>query len=144
MGNILSSSSSDSLFSGQLQKAYDKQIETLIALHSLQFEQKNAYELAKRRDSLSWEFLGAGTLIATIIAIAPIYKSKLLAVPLVPLVFGVGYRYDQCYGSHEQEVKDNANILFNSKPKQFSIIGGPITLQQLDDRIKKSFVEKSD
>uniref|UniRef100_A0A915ALE9 SMODS and SLOG-associating 2TM effector domain-containing protein n=1 Tax=Parascaris univalens TaxID=6257 RepID=A0A915ALE9_PARUN len=120
----------------RLSAAYDRQISDQIALHNLHFEQKRSLELATNRESLGWEIMAVSTVTAALVMTASALKNKLMAVPIIILVMGIGYRYDRCYGEHASDIKECAERLLEEDRRRFEMIGGPITLDEIDARVR--------
>uniref|UniRef100_A0AC34QA69 Uncharacterized protein n=2 Tax=Panagrolaimus sp. JU765 TaxID=591449 RepID=A0AC34QA69_9BILA len=118
----------------ELVSIFEEQIQKQVALRNLQFEQDQAFQKAKLAESFGWEFLGSSTTILALIYCAQRYKNRLFAVPTVPLVMYLGYRYNETFGEHEEKIRLEAERLLATQRNLFTPIGGPITLAELDKR----------
>ncbi|VDK17401.1 unnamed protein product [Anisakis simplex] len=139
MGSVFSTKTNNDVDSGvvdRLSRAYDQQILNQIALHNLQFEQRRSVELATNRESIGWELMAASTVTVALVMTAAFLKNKFMAVPIIALVMGAGYRYDKCYGEHDQEIRECAERLLGEDRRRFEVIGGAVTLSEIDERIK--------
>lgn len=117
-----------------LSDTLDKEMEKQIALKNLHFEQTQAYKKAKETESFAWEFLSAFTTIGTLIFASQKTKNRFLAVPIVPIVMYIGFRYDQCFGEHDEKIRLLADNMLDTKKHLLTINGRPITLEELDRR----------
>ncbi|VDM37104.1 unnamed protein product [Toxocara canis] len=79
--------------------------------------------------------MAASTVTLALVVTAALLKNKFMGVPIIALVMGAGYRYDKCYGDHDKEIRDCAERLLREDRRRFEMIGGPITLAEIDDRI---------
>ncbi|KAE9549601.1 hypothetical protein FO519_007197 [Halicephalobus sp. NKZ332] len=118
----------------KLTSILEEQVQKEIALKNLQFEQVEAFKKAKQAEFFGWEFLGCTTTGVFIAAAAQHFRNKFIAVPMVPLVMWVGYRYDQTFGNHYETINKEAERLLKEKRHLLTPIGGPITLEELDRR----------
>lgn len=77
-----------------------------VTLSALRINSKcECLKLATNRESLGWEVMAASTVTVALVMTAAALKNKLMAVPIIILVMGIGYRYDRCYGEHASDIK---------------------------------------
>ena len=56
------------------------------------------------------------------------------AIPVVPIVMFLGYRWDQTYGTTSETIRKEAERLLKTEHKILRPVGGPITLEEIDRR----------
>ncbi|TMS34596.1 hypothetical protein L596_002153 [Steinernema carpocapsae] len=135
MGSSQSVTSSPNLLSAaKLKELYNERMEEEIALRTMQLEQEEAVKLAHRRDQLTWEVLGTATTVVALTAAARFIQNKLIIVPMVPLIMGVGYRYEQCYGEYAANIRAKASEILHKECEVLRLPGQQITLAELDSR----------
>ncbi|KAK5982004.1 hypothetical protein GCK32_013173 [Trichostrongylus colubriformis] len=61
------------------------------------------------------------------------------AIPLAPLVMVLGYRYDTAFGTNHELVRDKAEEMLRRKDERIKVVGGPITLNEVDAYRQRHF-----
>uniref|UniRef100_A0AC34F597 Uncharacterized protein n=1 Tax=Panagrolaimus sp. ES5 TaxID=591445 RepID=A0AC34F597_9BILA len=118
----------------QLSNILKDEMERQIALKNLQFETEQAVKKAKSQDSFVWESLAGITTVAGTIFQAHATKNRAFAIPIVPIVMYIGWRWDEIYGTTSGKIKADAEKLYQQKRHLLKPVGGPITLEELDQR----------
>uniref|UniRef100_A0A1I7ZMU4 Transmembrane protein n=1 Tax=Steinernema glaseri TaxID=37863 RepID=A0A1I7ZMU4_9BILA len=124
----------DTTTKANLEAEYNKKMEETIVLRTMQMENKEALKLAQRREQMAWEAFGVSTTTIALMFAARILQNKLLIVPMVPLIMGMGYRYDQCYGEHATNIRAKASEILKNDLNILKLPGKEITLAELDSR----------
>ncbi|PIC47593.1 hypothetical protein B9Z55_006898 [Caenorhabditis nigoni] len=114
-----------------LRKFYDTQFENQLVADNLKWAQQRAVDFLQRRDQLQWEVLAAATTTAVLLAAGSMYKRKDLIIPIVPLIMGVGYRYDVAHGDNRQLVREDVEKVLKT-PADLQMLP-PITLKEIDE-----------
>ncbi|KAK6054580.1 hypothetical protein COOONC_07918 [Cooperia oncophora] len=110
MGQTISTGGSNA---AELKMLNDDFIEAEVVLKNLQAATQGLSEclLIERQERFTWEFLGIGTMAVVLLAAGAFSKRKYIqdfAIPIAPLVMGLGYRYDCAFGTNHEQVRDNA------------------------------------
>uniref|UniRef100_W6NQK7 Uncharacterized protein n=1 Tax=Haemonchus contortus TaxID=6289 RepID=W6NQK7_HAECO len=132
-------SSIDGRRAAELRLLNDDFIEAEIVLKNLQLAQERAVKLVEQQERFSWEFLGIGTVAVILVAAGAISKRKDFAVPIAPLVMGLGYRYDCAFGTNHEVVRDQAESMLKRNDSRLQLVGGPITLRDVDAYRERHF-----
>ncbi|KAK6008978.1 hypothetical protein OSTOST_26124 [Ostertagia ostertagi] len=61
------------------------------------------------------------------------------AVPIAPLIMGLGYRYDCAFGTNHELVRDKAEAMLRKNDERLKMIGGPLTLNEVDAYRERHF-----
>uniref|UniRef100_A0A915PKY2 Plasminogen receptor (KT) n=1 Tax=Setaria digitata TaxID=48799 RepID=A0A915PKY2_9BILA len=120
----------------ELQKYYDQQATEQIALQNVLFEHKRAVELADARKLIANEYLAAFLVVSLMLVSQKMKQPYLFILPSAPLVVGLLYNFDQQRDLALDTVKEKAQQFRRENPRLFEPVGGPITLDELDKRIK--------
>ncbi|XGW11909.1 hypothetical protein V3C99_012964 [Haemonchus contortus] len=142
MGQTISSGTIDGQRASELRMLNDDFIEAEIVLKNLQLAQERAVKLVEQQERFSWEFLGIGTVAVILVAAGAISKRKYVqdfAVPIAPLVMGLGYRYDCAFGTNHEVVRDQAESMLKRNDSRLQLVGGPITLRDVDAYRERHF-----
>jgi hypothetical protein len=118
----------------QLSNILKDEMERQIALKNLQFETEQAVKKAKSEESFVWEILAASTTLAGILFQAHLTKNRAYAIPVIPIVMYIGYRWDEIYGTTSQKIKTDAEKLYKTKRELLKPVGGPITFEEIERR----------
>ncbi|CAI5441455.1 unnamed protein product [Caenorhabditis angaria] len=119
-------------FVEKLKKIYDEEFEKRLVAENVNFAQRRAVEIIERRDRLSWEVLAVGTTTIVLLAAGSVYKRKDVIIPIVPLIMGVGYRYDAAHGGNKDTIREEAENLLKTNNMNLNYVGGSITLKDVD------------
>ncbi|CAD6195576.1 unnamed protein product [Caenorhabditis auriculariae] len=123
----------------EIKRDADEKMELRLAMLDLNNNQNEALELSKRREQFGFEVLAAATTTAVLLAAGSIYKRKDLVVPIVPLIMGIGYRYDAAFGTNRESIRESAEKILKTNPELVQPIAGAITLRQIDEYRKANF-----
>ncbi|WKX96345.1 hypothetical protein Q1695_012641 [Nippostrongylus brasiliensis] len=132
MGQLFSSGGMDRRKATELKIINDDFIEAEIALKNVQFAEERALKIIQQQEQFMWEFFGASTMIIVLVAAGAATKRKDFAVPIAPLVLGTGYRYDCAFGRNHETVKEAAETLLKKNDPRIQMVGGPLTLKEVD------------
>ncbi|KAK6052025.1 hypothetical protein COOONC_10471 [Cooperia oncophora] len=139
MGQTISTGGSNA---AELKMLNDDFIEAEVVLKNLQAAHQRAVELIERQERFTWEFLGIGTMAVVLLAAGAFSKRKYIqdfAIPIAPLVMGLGYRYDCAFGTNHEQVRDNAEAMIKRKDDRIRMVGGPLTLSEVDAYRERHF-----
>ncbi|KAK5969049.1 hypothetical protein GCK32_011794 [Trichostrongylus colubriformis] len=139
MGQLLSTEKIDKRKAAELKVLNDDFIEAEIVLKNLQLAQERAVKLSERRELFTWEFLGVSTMAIIVLVAGAVSKRKDFAIPLAPLVMVLGYRYDTAFGTNHELVRDKAEEMLRRKDERIKVVGGPITLNEVDAYRQRHF-----
>ncbi|KJH51923.1 hypothetical protein DICVIV_01904 [Dictyocaulus viviparus] len=115
-----------------LKKLEDNIIEGEIVLKNLQLAQEQALKIAESRERFTWEFAGVATMVCILLVAGSISKRKDFAIPIAPLIMGLGYRYEYAFGTSIETIVGSAEALLNTNDEKLRIVGGPLTLKEVD------------
>ncbi|EYB81411.1 hypothetical protein Y032_0384g401 [Ancylostoma ceylanicum] len=127
----------------ELRLLNDDFIEAEIVLKNLEFAQQRAarlfFQLVKLQDLFTFEFAAGATMACILLAAGSITKRKDYAIPIAPLVMGLGYRYDNAFGDTHKVVRENAEALLKANDERLKMVGGPLTLKEIDAYRERHF-----
>ncbi|EYB81410.1 hypothetical protein Y032_0384g401 [Ancylostoma ceylanicum] len=123
----------------ELRLLNDDFIEAEIVLKNLEFAQQRAARLVKLQDLFTFEFAAGATMACILLAAGSITKRKDYAIPIAPLVMGLGYRYDNAFGDTHKVVRENAEALLKANDERLKMVGGPLTLKEIDAYRERHF-----
>ncbi|CAJ0608131.1 unnamed protein product [Cylicocyclus nassatus] len=133
------SSQIDEQSAAELRLRSDDITESEAALKNLDFAQKRALELVRHQDLFTFEFAAATSMACILLAAGSITKRKDFAIPIAPLVMWAGYRYENAFGENHEVVKDKAEALLKKGDPRLNLVGGPITLKEIDAYRERHF-----
>ncbi|VDP13937.1 unnamed protein product [Heligmosomoides polygyrus] len=107
-------------------------------MKNLQTAQENAVKVS-RQERFAWEFAGVSTMVLVLLIAGGATKRKDFAVPIAPLVMGLGYRYFCAFGESSGEIRDAAESLLKKKDDRLRMPGGPLTLTEIDAYRERHF-----
>ncbi|GMS83254.1 hypothetical protein PENTCL1PPCAC_5429, partial [Pristionchus entomophagus] len=120
----------------EIEKQRQTQFESKLAAADLVYARDLALEISRHRKQLRKEIFAASTVITILFVSGLIYRRRDVLIPICPLIFGAGYRYESYYGSANHGVldtnKENAERLLKEFPQLFARPGGPITVAEID------------
>ncbi|VDK63760.1 unnamed protein product [Cylicostephanus goldi] len=128
-----------------MHEKYLSEIESEAALKNLDFAQKRAleftfiFQLVRHQDLFTFEFAAATSMACILLAAGSITKRKDFAIPIAPLVMWAGYRYENAFGENHEVVKDKAEALLKKGDPRLNMVGGPITLKEIDAYRERHF-----
>ncbi|KAI6196538.1 hypothetical protein M3Y94_01121400 [Aphelenchoides besseyi] len=97
--------------------------------------------MATRKNLLLWELFAATTIATTIVFYSAKANNKIILVPLIPMFMTIGFHADQTTQEYADTIRKSAEeVLKNDRlngPNNLRLIGGPITLSELDERRKR-------
>uniref|UniRef100_A0A0K0DE02 Plasminogen receptor (KT) n=1 Tax=Angiostrongylus cantonensis TaxID=6313 RepID=A0A0K0DE02_ANGCA len=117
----------------------DDFIEAEIVLKNLEFAQERAVKLIELRERFSWEFAGITTMVCILFFSGSVTKRKEFVIPIAPLIMGLGYRYYCAYGVNSGNVIESAEALLKGNDDSLKMVGGPLTLKEVDAYRAKHF-----
>ncbi|ETN75396.1 hypothetical protein NECAME_03778 [Necator americanus] len=123
----------------ELKLLNDDFIEAEIMLKNLQFAQERATKFVRLQDLFTFEFGAAATVTCILVAAGAIYKRKDFAIPIAPLIMGLGYRYDNAFGEKHEVVREHAETLLKANDERLKVVGGPLTLKEVDAYRERHF-----
>jgi hypothetical protein len=118
----------------KLEDLYSKQIEREIALKNILWEERKAQQLAKQRLTAPFELLSALTIGFSLFVACKYTGNNFLIVPAIPIVLGIGYRYETVFADHRKELEQEMEKILCEQKHLTLVPGGAITLQELDRR----------
>ncbi|KAI6193970.1 hypothetical protein M3Y96_01075400 [Aphelenchoides besseyi] len=125
----------------EIERLYEKQLQRQIVIAADAVSEREALKLATRKNLLLWEFFAATTIGSCIVFYSAKAQNKMILVPLIPMFMAIGFHADQTTQEYADTIRKTAeDVLKNDRLSGLNnlrLIGGPITLTELDERRKR-------